>query len=113
LVARSAYIGNTFRAQLEPLLDHPHVGEIRIFGSAMGIELVEDQVSKVPAASDRVTKIIAGCKQNGLLIGRNGDTVPGFANILTLCPPLSSTDEDVAFIIETLLAVFDANQEKG
>lgn len=113
LVSRSAQIGNTFRAQLEPLLDHPNVGEIRIFGSAMGIELVEDQVSKVPATADRVMKIIAGCKQMGLLIGKNGDTVPGFANILTLSPPLSSTDEDVAFIIETLLAVFDANQEKG
>ncbi|SDN01680.1 Adenosylmethionine-8-amino-7-oxononanoate aminotransferase [Paenibacillus sp. yr247] len=113
LVARSAHIGNVFRDRLESLLEHPNVGDIRIFGSAMGIELVEDQKSKLPATADRVMKIIAGCKQKGLLLGKNGDTVPGYANILTLSPPLSSTDEDIAFIVDTLLDVFEANHEKG
>lgn len=113
LVERSAAIGQAFKARLEPLKDHPYVGDIRIFGSAMGIELVEDRVSKVPASVERVAKIIANCKSKGLLVGKNGDTVPGFANIITLSPPLSSTDEDVNFIIETLLAVFNIQQEKG
>ncbi|TXK75932.1 aspartate aminotransferase family protein [Paenibacillus sp. N3.4] len=110
LVARSASIGNMLRTGLEELLEHPHVGDLRQFGSAIGIELVEDQKSKTPATAERVMRIIAGCKQKGLLIGKNGDTVPGFANILTLSPPLSSTDEDVTFILETLKAVFNANQ---
>ncbi|OPH62034.1 aminotransferase [Paenibacillus ferrarius] len=113
LVARSAFIGNMFQERLQPLLEHPNVGEIRRFGSALGIELVEDQASKIPATAERVMSFIASCKQKGLLVGKNGDTVPGFANILTLSPPLSSTDEDIAFIIDTLLAVFDINQEKG
>ncbi|MDR6884241.1 aspartate aminotransferase family protein [Bacillus sp. 3255] len=113
LVARSAQIGCALREGLMPLLEHPHVGEIRIFGSAMGIELVEDVKSKQPASPERVAGLIAACKSKGLLIGKNGDTVPGYANILTLSPPLSSTDEDVAFIVDTLLAVFQANQEKG
>ncbi|MDD9270398.1 aspartate aminotransferase family protein [Paenibacillus sp. GCM10023248] len=113
LVARSAQIGCALREGLMPLLEHPHVGEIRIFGSAMGIELVEDVKSKQPASPERVADLIAACKSKGLLIGKNGDTVPGYANILTLSPPLSSTDEDVAFIVDTLLAVFQANQEKG
>ncbi|MGQ7887689.1 aspartate aminotransferase family protein [Paenibacillus sp. WC2504] len=109
LVARSAQIGSVFKNGLKPLLDHPHIGEIRIFGSAMGIELVEDVQTKQPATAERVMSIIAACKQKGLLIGKNGDTVPGYANILTLSPPFSSTDEDIAFIVDTLLAVFDAN----
>lgn len=113
LVERSAEIGQAFRARLEPLNEHPHVGEIRIFGSAMGIELVEDRNSKIPASVERVTKLILACKSKGLLVGKNGDTVPGYANILTLSPPLSSTDEDVNFIIETLLSVFGSEQEKG
>lgn len=113
LVERSAAIGQAFKDRLEPLKDHPHVGDIRIFGSAMGIELVEDRVSKVPASVERVTQIIANCKSKGLLVGKNGDTVPGFANIITLSPPLSSTDADVNFIIETLLAVFSIQPEKG
>lgn len=113
LVERSADIGNAFKAGLEPLQQHPHVGEIRIFGSAMGIELVEDRESKIPASVERVTSIILACKSKGLLVGKNGDTVPGYANIVTLSPPLSSTDEDVNFIIETLLTVFGNEQEKG
>lgn len=113
LVARSSEIGNALKDGLKPLLEHPHIGEIRIFGSAMGIELVEDVKTKQPATAERVMKIIAACKQKGLLIGKNGDTVPGYANILTLSPPFSSTDEDITFIVDTLLAVFDANQEKG
>ncbi|MCY9660582.1 aspartate aminotransferase family protein [Paenibacillus chondroitinus] len=109
LVARSAQIGDAFKDGLKPLLKHPHIGEIRIFGSAMGIELVEDVKTKEPATAERVMSIIAACKQKGLLIGKNGDTVPGYANILTLSPPFSSTDDDIAFIVDTLLAVFDAN----
>jgi taurine-pyruvate aminotransferase len=106
LVERSAEIGQAFRNRLEPLTEHPHVGEIRIFGSAIGIELVEDRQSKIPASVERVTHLILACKSKGLLVGKNGDTVPGYANILTLSPPLSSTDEDVNFIVETLLSVF-------
>ncbi|NOU68567.1 aminotransferase class III-fold pyridoxal phosphate-dependent enzyme [Paenibacillus sp. LMG 31461] len=113
LVERSAEIGQAFRVRLEPLNEHPHVGEIRIFGSAMGIELVEDRKSMIPASVERVTHLILACKSKGLLVGKNGDTVPGYANILTLSPPLSSTDEDVNFIIETLLSVFGNEQEKG
>lgn len=106
LVSRSAYIGKELLSRLEPLKAHPHVGEIRIFGSAIGIELVEDKQTKEPASAIRVTAIIAGCKQKGLLIGKNGDTVPGFMNILTLSPPLSATDDEIMFIAGTLLQVF-------
>ncbi|MFC5448443.1 aspartate aminotransferase family protein [Paenibacillus aestuarii] len=106
LVSRSAQMGRAITSGLEPLKAHPHVGDIRAFGSAIGIELVEDRASKVPATAERVAAIIAGCRQKGLLIGKNGDTVPGYANILTLSPPLSSTDEDIAFLIRTLNEVF-------
>ncbi|MFD0697964.1 aspartate aminotransferase family protein [Paenibacillus sp. GCM10027628] len=113
LVERSAHIGQELMRGLEPLQDHPNVGDIRIFGSAIGIELVEDQVTKEPATAERVMAIIAGCKQKGLLIGKNGDTVPGFANILTLSPPFSTSDDEVAFIIDTLVDVFALNKGKG
>ena len=65
LVARSAQIGNAFRARLDPLATHPHVGDIRIFGSAMGIELVEDQGSKIPATVERVMNIYPSMQKQG------------------------------------------------
>ncbi|WP_419874370.1 aspartate aminotransferase family protein [Candidatus Pristimantibacillus sp. PTI5] len=107
LVGRSALIGRELLSRIKTLKAHPHVGEIRVFGSAIGIELVEDKLTKEPASAARVAVILAGCKQKGLLIGKNGDTVPGFMNILTLSPPLSATDDEIVFIADTLLQVFE------
>ena len=81
---------------------HPFVGDIRSFGFLMGIELVEDKETKKPLDVSKVDQIIAGCKSNGLIIGKNGATVAGYNNILTLSPPLSSTEEDLEFIVTTL-----------
>ncbi|UOF90977.1 aspartate aminotransferase family protein [Fodinisporobacter ferrooxydans] len=101
LVERAHILGERLRAEMVELLDHPSVGDIRSFGFLLGIELVEDKVTKDPAAA-KVGKVIAECKANGLIVGRNGDTVAGYNNVIALSPPLSATDEDVDFIIGTL-----------
>jgi 4-aminobutyrate aminotransferase-like enzyme len=82
LVERSASLGEGQRKRMEVLSTHPYVGEIRYFGSACCLEMVEDRATKEPRTSEKVLKVILLCKQNGLLTGRNGDTVPGFANVL-------------------------------
>ena len=99
LVERSAELGKRLQKELASLKDHPYVGDIRGLGFLLGIELVENKETKMPASNARVAKIIGECKGNGLIIGRNGDTVAGYNNILTLSPPLSCTDEDLDFII--------------
>ncbi|MEW9670415.1 aspartate aminotransferase family protein [Ammoniphilus sp. 3BR4] len=101
LVERARILGERLRAEMMELEDHPFVGDIRSFGFLLGIELVEDKVTKEPAAA-KVGKVIAECKANGLIVGRNGDTVAGYNNVLALSPPLSATDEDLDFIIATL-----------
>lgn len=106
LVSRSAHNGRMLRTLLEPLENHPNVGDIRSFGSAIGIELVTDRRSKTPAPAGFVGGIIASCKTKGLIVGKNSDTVPGFINIITLCPPFVTTDEELAFIAGTLNEVF-------
>lgn len=105
LVQRSRVLGERLSAEMAELLDHPLVGDIRSFGFLMGIEMVADKKTKEPLALAKVGKIIAGCKASGLIIGKNGDTVAGFNNVLTLSPPLSSTDEDLQFIVSTVKAV--------
>ncbi len=109
LVERSAELGKRLLEELAYLKDHPYVGEIRGKGFLVGIELVENKQTREPATNARIGKFIADCKANGLIIGRNGDTVAGFNNILTLSPPLSSTDEDLEFIISVLKKVFSEN----
>ncbi|TJY41552.1 aspartate aminotransferase family protein [Cohnella pontilimi] len=101
LVERAKVLGERMAREMGELIDHPLVGDIRSFGFLMGVELVEDQQTKQPLPVAQVGKIIAACKERGLIIGKNGDTVAGFNNVLTFSPPLSSTDEDLDFIIQT------------
>ena len=110
LVERSAELGERLLKELASLKNHPFVGDIRGLGFLLGIELVEDKETKEPASNARVAKIIGECKANGLIIGRNGDTVAGFNNILALSPPLSCTDKDVDFIIAIIKKVFKENE---
>jgi len=109
LVDRSAEMGAKLRAGLSPLEEHPHVGQIRGKGLLVGIELVEDRESRQPASAQRMGEVISGCKELGLIVGKNGDTTPGFNNVITLCPPLNITDDDLTFIVETLKEVFEGS----
>lgn len=110
LFERASYLGERLQKELYDLKNHPFVGDIRGFGFLLGIELVENKETKEPASNARVVKIIGECKANGLIIGKNGDTVEGYNNILTLSPPLSCTDEDVDFVIAVIKKVFKENE---
>jgi adenosylmethionine-8-amino-7-oxononanoate aminotransferase len=109
LFDRAVEQGNLLLQGLKELEAHPFVGDVRGLGLLAGIEIVEDKNTKVPGSNERVGKLIADCKALGLIIGKNGDTVAGQNNILTLSPPLSSTDEDIDFILATLKEVFNNN----
>lgn len=106
LVQRSAYLGEELRKRISVLAEHPNIGDIRYFGFMCGIEMVEDEESKTPASPDKVLTIIQSCKQQGLIIGKNGDTVHGYANVLTLSPPFVTTEEELDFIAEVLQKAF-------
>ncbi len=106
LFDRSAELGERILHQLSPLLDHPLVGDIRGKGLLIGIELVADKEGQIPARPEQVSQILERCKDKGLLLGKNGDTVAGYNNVLTLAPPLSLLDEEADFLVETLLNAF-------
>lgn len=110
LFERSEQLGAKLLQGLKELENHPNVGNVRGLGLLAGIEIVEDKETKEPASNDRIAKLIGACKAKGLIIGRNGDTVAGQNNILTLSPPLSSTDEDIDFILQVLNEVFAENK---
>jgi adenosylmethionine-8-amino-7-oxononanoate aminotransferase len=105
LAERSAVMGERLLQELSGLLDHPKVGDVRGRGLLIGIEMVEDKESRHPADAKTMGAVLSGCKQRGLIVGKNGDTTPGFNNVLTLCPPLNLTDEDLEFISSTLKEV--------
>lgn len=106
LIERSAEKGDQLRRALDELAAHPKVGNIRNKGLLIGIELVEDKETKQPVKVEIINQVVASCKAHGLIIGKNGDTVAGHNNIITLSPPLCITDEDVEFMAKTIKAAF-------
>lgn len=109
LFARSERLGEYAKKRLTALLCGNHfVGDVRGKGLLIGIELVKDKATKEPLEVVLVNKVIGGCKQKGLMIGKNGATVAGFNNVLTLAPPLNIEQEDLDFMIKTLVGELEA-----
>jgi taurine-pyruvate aminotransferase len=105
LFDRSRDLGEQVMSELTTLLqNHPFVGNVRGKGLLIGIELVKDKRTKEPLENDLVNQVIAKCKQEGIIIGKNGATVAGYNNVLTLAPPLTIRQEDLDFIVKTLTA---------
>lgn len=103
LFDRSRDLGKQVVSELNNLLqNHPFVGDVRGKGLLIGIELVKDKKTKEPLEVALVNQVIAACKHEGLLIGKNGATVAGYNNVLTLSPPLNIEVKDIQFIIKTL-----------
>lgn len=104
LFERSAIKGSEVLSTLHEKLDeHPNVGNIRGKGLLIGIELVSDKSTKQQMPADKINAIIADCKKNGVIIGKNGTTVAGFNNVLTLSPPLNISQEDIDTVIATVV----------
>lgn len=102
LCDRAAEMGEYLLDKLQPLLEHPNVGDVRGKGLLIGIELVEDKVSKIPLNSPAVGSITQHCMSKQVIIGRNTNTIPGFTNVLILCPPLIVTRVEADRLADTL-----------
>ncbi len=103
LFDRSRDLGALVLNNLTNLLqDHPYVGNVRGKGLLIGIELVRDKSTKEPLEPGIVNQVITFCKEKGIIIGKNGSTVAGCNNVLTLAPPLNIEEEDLTFLTKTL-----------
>lgn len=99
LVTRSHDMGNYLLQRLENLYAYPIVGDIRGRGLMAGIELVANRNTKEPLPFDKVQGILSTCKELGVIIGKNGDTVAGLNNVLTIAPPLIIEREQIDQIV--------------
>ena len=82
--------------------NHPFVGNIRGRGLLIGIELVANKETKNPIEVNLTNQVITECKKKGVLIGKNGATVAGFNNVLTLAPPLCITREEADLVCKVV-----------
>ena len=109
LIDNTKKMGKILEKKLQTLLNNKNVGDIRCKGLLAGIELVEDKKTKKPLNEEKVGQIIAECKDKGLIIGKNSDTIAEYNNILTLAPPLIISEKDIDFIVDTLRNVISSH----
>lgn len=102
LIERSKSMGEQLMDIMKEMLSHSNVGDIRQKGLLMGIELVEDKITREPLNAGKVNQIIASCKSFGVLIGKNGDTVAGFNNVLTIAPPLTISTNQLQLLTDVV-----------
>ena len=88
--------------RLSEFSDHPLVGDIRGRGLLLGIELVTDKEKKTPVSLAQANGILQNCLKEGVLVMRNGNTVPGLGNILIMAPPLVLKENEADQIVDAI-----------
>jgi 4-aminobutyrate aminotransferase-like enzyme len=107
LAANAADVGGYLRAGLEELQSkHAIIGDVRGMGLMLGVELVEDRKSKVPA-TQATLRLMEAARENRILLGRGGLN----GNVLRISPPLNSAKSDVDDFIRQLDLSFTAVTE--
>ena len=99
LQENSLKIGGYILAGLEKLkTKDPIIGDVRGKGLLLGIEMVKDRATKVPAKAE-CAAVLESCREMGLLIGKGGL----WGQTIRFAPPMCINQADADFILE----VFD------
>jgi len=98
LQKNSLEIGNYLIAGFNKLAEkHSIIGEVRGKGLMLGVELVKDRGTKVPA-KEECAEVFERCKDLGLLIGKGGL----YGNTLRIKPPMCIHQADADFMLEVI-----------
>jgi len=76
---------------------HPIIGDVRGKGLMLGVELVKDRATKVPA-KDETLQVFEQSKDLGLLIGKGGF----YGNVLRIKPPMCFTKADADYLLQVV-----------
>ncbi len=89
LMENASLVGDYLQWKLRGLMGkHEMIGDVRGIGLMVGMELVKDRTTRVPAARTKEA-VIQGCFRRGLLLLGCG------ASTIRFCPPLVITQVDV------------------
>ena len=85
------------RKEMDSLLTHPNVGDIRQSGLMAGIELVADKKEKTPFSPGYRLghRIAMQCRKHGVIIRPLGD-------VLVLMPPLSISYDEITLLVHAV-----------
>ena len=99
LSANAVAMGQRLKDGMRELMkNHSLIGDVRGRGLLLGMELVEDRISK-EHATEKTALFMDKCKEKGVLVGKGGL----LGNVIRLAPPLTIN----AGQVDELLEVFD------
>jgi adenosylmethionine-8-amino-7-oxononanoate aminotransferase len=108
LVDRSRELGARLLDDLRSALaDAPTVGDVRGLGLLIGIELVRDRETNepFPRSAAVAERILAGARDEGLLLYSSTGHVDGTnGDLVLLGPPFSISDDDASLLLERTTA---------
>ncbi len=94
----SLVVGKYLKDELLALQDkHPLIGEVRGMGLLLGVELVKDRESRLPA-SPEAAHVMEAMKHRQVLIGKGGL----YGNTLRIKPPMCISKDDAAYLVAML-----------
>uniref|UniRef100_A0A8C8YEP5 Alanine--glyoxylate aminotransferase 2, mitochondrial n=1 Tax=Prolemur simus TaxID=1328070 RepID=A0A8C8YEP5_PROSS len=84
------------------------VGDVRGKGLMIGMEMVQDKVSRKPLPREELNQIHEDCKRLGLLVGRGGI----FSQTFRIAPPMCITKPEVDFAVEVFRSALIQHMER-
>ena len=101
LAARSAEVGAYLLDGMTTLKQHGIVGDVRGKGLLLGVELVQDKMSREPVPSASVQFVVDFCRDNGVIVGRSGGG-RRYSNTIVFSPPLIITRGECDRLVEVM-----------
>jgi 4-aminobutyrate aminotransferase/(S)-3-amino-2-methylpropionate transaminase len=103
LLDRAQAQGEMLRDRLDDVAAGlPRIGEVRGLGPMIGLELVEDPSTRIPAAA-RTRRVLEVARERGLLLLRSGT----HDNVVRLLAPLVASEEDLEHGLEILITALE------
>ncbi|MBH5392052.1 aminotransferase family protein [Bradyrhizobium diversitatis] len=103
LLENTVRMGERLRRKLEALkAKHEVIGDVRGVGLLQGVELVQNRVSKIPVTEAQTQRVVAVCRENGVLIGAINRALPGLNTTLCLAPPLIVSENEIDCISQAI-----------
>jgi 4-aminobutyrate aminotransferase-like enzyme len=117
LMERATELGALLKGELEAL-QSPLIGDVRGIGLQIAVEIVADRDSKAifPAEAQASERIGMLCREHGLLLFSRRTAGGANGEWLMVCPPLTTTREQIAELVGGLkagLADFQREIEPG